>query len=145
MAKAEVKLPVEIAGFDFHSKLGYVALKAFFRICQDWNTTVDEQMKLLNVGLIELEKLRQLPPNPLKRDQLIRIRCFVLVYKHVVGKYSSIPRANREVRAPQRGQPFFGKSPLHLMLNGGVIGIATACKAITGEVPEVEGLMKKAS
>lgn len=67
MARSEVKLPPEIAAFDFHSKLGYAALKAFFRICQDWNTTVDEQMKLLKVGLIELEKLRQLPPNSLKR------------------------------------------------------------------------------
>jgi len=145
MAKNKVTLPPEISGFDFHSKLGYMALRAFFRICQDWNASVDEQMKLLNVGLIELEELRKIPANPLKREQLVRIRCFVLVYRHVVGKYSSIPRANREVRAPQSGQPFFGRSPLHLMLNGGVIGIATACKAMTGEVPEVEGFMKKAS
>ncbi|MBU2952206.1 DUF2384 domain-containing protein [Marinobacter sp. F3R08] len=144
MASSKVVLPPEIAKFDFHSKLGFVALKAFFRICSDWNTTIDEQMKLLNVGLIELEDLRKTPATPLKREQLVRIRCFVLVYKSLVGKYSSIPRANREVRAPKSGQPFFGKSPLHLMLNGHLIGIATACKAISGEVPEVEGF-KKAS
>ncbi|KRW83701.1 hypothetical protein [Marinobacter sp. P4B1] len=138
-------LPPEISKFNFKSKLGYVALRAFFRICKDWNTTVDEQCRLLKVGLIELERLRKLPPEPLDRDKLVRIRCFVLTYKAMVAEHGSVAKANREMRAPRRAQPFVGKTPLQLMLNGGIIGIASACKALAGEVPEIEPPVAKAS
>ena len=138
MRKHRVRLPPEISGFDYKSKLGYVALKAFFRICNDWNTTIDEQMRLLNVGLIQLEKLRKLPAEPLEREHLVRIRCFVLVYKTLVREHNSIPAANRDMRSPRSGNPFFGKSPLNVMLTGGIVGIATVCKAIAGEIPDVE-------
>jgi len=140
-----VKIPDEIKAFNFESKLGYVALRAFFRIFSDWNTTVDEQCRLLKVGLIELERLRKLPPEPLPRDKLVRIRCFVLTYKAMGAHYGSVPKANREMRVARREDPFFGKTPLQVMLNGGVIGIASVCKAIAGEVPRMEPPMKAAS
>lgn len=145
MSKRSLSLPPEIAKFDYHSQLGYVALRAFFKVCDDWNTTFAEQCKLLKVGLIELEQLRKLPAKPLETEKLIRIRYYVLIYKETAKRAGSVDKAHREIRMARTGQPFLGKPPIHLMMNGGMDGIAAACKALTGRIPELPDYVRKAS
>ncbi|WP_166255892.1 hypothetical protein [Marinobacter salicampi] len=145
MSKRLASLPPNIAELDYQSQLGYVALRAFFQICEDWNTTVAEQCKLMRVGLLELEQLRKLPARPLERETLIRIRCYVLIYKKTARRAGTVDKAQRELRLARTGHPFFGKSPIHLMMHGGKDGVADACMALTGRVPEMREYARKAS
>jgi hypothetical protein len=135
--KNHVQLPPELAEYSFHTKLGYVALKAFFRICKDWNCTIDEQCKLLGgIGLIQLEKFRSESARELDRKTLIRIRCFVMIYKSLVYKNGSISKANREIRIPLSGSVFVGKSPLNHILRNDMIGLMEVCKYFAGKLPD---------
>ena len=145
MTKNTVHLPSEIESFDHKSKLGYLSLKAFFRICEDWEIGLPEQCKLLNVGLIDLQPLRTLPAQHLSREQLVRVRCLVMIYKVLMRKHGSISEARGELRSSRDEAPFKGKTPLKLMLSEGVVGIADACNALTGGAPEVSSYLSKAS
>lgn len=136
MTKVRVQLPSEIEKFDFQSKLGYMALKAFFRISEEWNCTLDEQSKLLGgVGLIKLEEYRALPAAELDRKMLIRIRCFVMIYRATVAMHGSISKANREIRIARTGLPFKGRSPIRHIYAGGLMALMETCKFYSGELP----------
>lgn len=130
-------LPPEVRGLDYGYQLGYVALRAFFKICEDWQATPTEQGKLLRIGLIELEQLRRSPATSLGREQLIRIRCLVMIYKDTLRRTGAVYRASNILRTPRAEKPFSGNSPFQLMINDGMVGIGSTCKALTGRVPDM--------
>jgi len=128
-----IEIPEDIEKLDAQENLGEKALKAFARICEHWNASVDEQCKLLNLGLIDLFQLQSHPSPKLNHDQLRRIKSMVAIYKASVRKHGTVPGVRREVRSPRPGYPFFNRSPIHLMVSEGLQGIESTLHAVTQE------------
>jgi len=115
-----------------------MANTAFFKMAEDWGLNINDQCKLLGVGLIDLEKVRKTPAQDQNRNKLIRIRCLVMVYKYLRKNEGTLDGVSKKLREPVSDSPFFGSSPLRHMLKNGVVGIAAATKFFTGSLPELQ-------
>ena len=101
---------------DREAEKGRVALKAFFRITDEWGCTGEDQRKLLgNIGKTTLQKYKQLPPVRLSQDTMERISYIIGIYKAVQMLYPTPERANRRMMLTTTEAPFGGVSALEFM------------------------------
>lgn len=128
-----MEIPKEIKELGHQQQLGYLALKAFFKIVEDWNVDEAIQCRLLgkSVGLIELWQLKEIPTGCLDRDRLARIRCLVLIYRILAAKSTSISDMRAKIREGVTGAPFFGESLLKYLAKSDTAAMIGACEALT--------------
>lgn len=101
------------------ARLGYVALKTFFAIADDWGLSATDQRILLGgIGKTTLSNYKRLPEISLSRDLLDRISYLMGIQKALVTLLGSRERATRWIHAPNAAEPFFGKSALECLKGG---------------------------
>ena len=102
-------------------KLSAPALKAFFRIAELWQLTLEDQMTLL--GLTNRSTLfnwRRDPEVSLGKDTLERISYVLGIYKALQILLPEARAADAWVRQPNTAPVFAGKPALDRMLSGQV-------------------------
>jgi Protein of unknown function (DUF2384) len=96
-------------------------LKTFFRICERWGLTNDQQMILLGItNPSTFYKWRSSPPETLGKDVLERISYILGIYKSLQILLPENQAADTWVKAPNKNPLFGGKSALDRMLSGNV-------------------------
>lgn len=104
---------------DEGARIGFVALKGFFGICEQWQCS-REQMRLLLGGISEdeIDHYRRLPHQPLPQDVLLRVSYLLGIYSALQTIFSGDKnRVSKNLRRPQDGEPFNGASPLDFMVD----------------------------
>lgn len=97
------------------------ALRAFFRIAEDWKLSPDEQMTLLGVGAKStFYNWRKEPNVALPRDTMERISYLLGIYKALQILLPKAQSADEWVKQPNTAAPFGGKPALERMLSGNV-------------------------
>ena len=97
------------------------ALRAFFRIAEDWKLSLDEQMTLLGVAAKStFYNWRKDPSVALPRDTMERLSYVLGIYKALQILLPKAEAADAWVRRPNAAAPFGGKPALERMLSGNV-------------------------
>lgn len=104
---------------------GRAALKAFFRIADQWEVTNDEARVLLGgISRSTFFRYRALPEVSLNTDTLDRISYILGIYKSLHILFSEKKRADEWVKRPNAAAPFFERSALDFMLQGHLSNLA---------------------
>ena len=97
------------------------ALRTFFRIAEEWDLSVDEQMKLLGLTTrTTLYNWRKDQEVPLSKDTLERISYILGIFKALQILLPDEKAADAWVKQPNTAPLFAGKSALDRMLSGQV-------------------------
>lgn len=97
------------------------ALRTFFRICDLWGLTVDQQMTLLGLtSRSTFFKWKKSPIVALPRDTLERISYVLGIYKALQILLPDERAADKWITAPNDAAIFSGRSALYRMLSGHV-------------------------
>ncbi|HET7360288.1 MAG TPA: MbcA/ParS/Xre antitoxin family protein [Rhodanobacteraceae bacterium] len=97
------------------------ALRAFFRIAEEWNLRVAEQRKLLgDPPESTFFKWKRQRDGAIGRDTLERISYLLGIWKNLQILFPDAERANAWVRRPNEALPFGGITALERMLSGNV-------------------------
>lgn len=102
-------------------RLSGPALRTFFRIAEQWDLSVEEQMTLLGLtARSTFFKWKKDPNTTLPKDALERISYILGVYKALQILLPDTQAADAWVRRPNEAPLFGGQSALHRMLSGQV-------------------------
>ena len=93
-----------------------VALKGFRYIMAQWGCTEAEQKQLLGLSQVEFDQLTADEPAPMSEQVLLRVSCLMGIAHALDNLYPTDDRAAERIRKPSTEEPFFGLSPLALML-----------------------------
>jgi hypothetical protein len=97
------------------------ALRAFFRIAEEWDLRVAEQRKLLgDPPESTFFKWKRQRDGAIGRDTLERISYLLGIWKNLQILFPDAERANAWVRRPNAAPPFGGITALERMLSGNV-------------------------
>ncbi len=97
------------------------ALRTFFRIAENWNLSLDEQMTLLGVAAKStFYKWKKDPEVSLPKDTLERISYVLGIYKALQILLPDAKASDEWVKRPNTAVPFGGKPALDRMLSGNV-------------------------
>jgi hypothetical protein len=97
------------------------ALRAFFRIAEEWDLRVIEQRKLLgDPPESTFFKWKRQRGGAIGRDTLERISYLLGIWKNLQILFPDGVRANAWVRRPNNALPFGGGTALQRMLSGNV-------------------------
>lgn len=104
--------------FEERERKGYVALKGFFGICEQWHCSQEEMRSLLgNISEDEFEHYRKFPHESLPEEILLRVSYLFGIYSALETIFSGDKnRASEHLRRPQKGELFNGRSPLDFMV-----------------------------
>jgi len=115
--KASPKLETEAS----RKALSGPALRAFFRIAEDWELSPEDQMTLLGVGAKStFYNWRKDPDVALSRDTMERLSYVLGIYKALQVLLPKSEAADAWVKRPNTATPFGGKPALERMLSGNV-------------------------
>jgi hypothetical protein len=97
-------------------------LRAFFRIAEDWELSVDEQIKLLgSPGRSTFFQWKKAPQTArLGRDTLERLSLLLGIYKALQILLPQPAAADSWVKRPNSAPPFGGRRALDRMLAGNI-------------------------
>jgi hypothetical protein len=97
------------------------ALRAFFRIAEEWGLRVAEQRKLLgDPPESTFFRWKRQRDGAIGRDTLERISYLLGIWKNLQILFPDAERANAWVRRPNEALPFGGITALERMLSGNV-------------------------
>ena len=117
-------LPATMNGRPHRERVCFLASRAFFVISENLKFTLEEQGALLGGGLLAVEQLRKNAWQSVSRDQLVRIRGLVQLYRMIMRENGREPaRCARLLREPIPSPPFCNTTPLKHMLRSGISGI----------------------
>ena len=106
-------------------KVGQVALKGFFRICDEWQVKPGEQRILLgDIPSSTYTKYKNLPEIKLSKDMLERISYILGIYKALRILFPTSNQAAKWISKENSAYPFNGVSALDYMLNGRVTDLS---------------------
>ncbi|MCG8610123.1 MAG: MbcA/ParS/Xre antitoxin family protein [Pseudomonadales bacterium] len=110
---------------------GYVALKVFFNITEQWQCSPEEQRILLGgVSRATLFRYKRLPQMELSRDILDRISAVMGIYGGTQILLGSLQRAIKWIRTPSND--FNQESAMDRMLRGSLMDIVEIRRYIDG-------------
>ncbi len=119
MARARA-LPSASSILADHAKVGAVATKAFTRIAAAWALPGEAAAELAGVSTRTWARMKAAAwAGDLSQDQAHRLSALVGLYKGL-HLYFSDALADRWVKLANSGPPFFGRSPLEAMREGGL-------------------------
>lgn len=114
-------MPLQATAPAPHRDLAGPALRAFFRIAEQWRLSVDEQIRLLgDPARSTYFKWKKEAPAQLPKDTLERISYILGIYKALQILLPDPEAADAWVRRPNRAPLFGGRSALERMLSGNV-------------------------
>ena len=102
-------------------------IRAFFRLAKLWELRREEQEALLghSVRRTTLHAWERQPPTALNDDQLMRLSYLLGTYEGLQRMWRRTPEeADRWIRRELSDAPFFGRSPLAVILDGGLPAMA---------------------
>ncbi|WP_460902035.1 MbcA/ParS/Xre antitoxin family protein [Paraburkholderia jirisanensis] len=104
------------------ASMSAAGLRAFFRIAQDWDLSVDEQITLLgSPGRSTLFKWKAEPETArLARDTLERLSLLLGIYKALQILLPQPAAADAWIKRPNSAPPFGGGRALDRMLAGNI-------------------------
>lgn len=110
------------------------ALRAFFRIAEDWALSPDEQMTLLGVSAKStFYNWRKDPDVALPRDTMERLSYVLGIYKALQILLPKAEAADAWVKRPNTAAPFGGKPALERMLSGNVADLYVVRQYLDGQ------------
>jgi hypothetical protein len=106
-------------------QLSPAAIRGFIKLGGLWNLSTEDQLAMLGASVSRttlFEWKRADPPRGvLNEDQLMRISLLLGIYEGLQRIWGRNPReADAWVTRPNAGYPFFGKTPLAYMREGGI-------------------------
>jgi Protein of unknown function (DUF2384) len=104
-------------------KLSRIALKAFFKIAELWELSLDEQLNLLGLRTTQKSTLynwKEKGSNNLPKDTLERISYILGIYKSLQILLPLPKAADNWIKKTNKANLFGGKSALTVMLQGNV-------------------------
>ena len=115
-------------------RLAAAGLRAFARIAEAWELTVDEQRMLLGQPPRSTFFAWRKHPDKatLSRDTLERLSNLLGIYKSLQILLPDAAAADAWVRQPNRAAPFGGRSALQRMLGGNVSDLNTVRRYLDG-------------
>jgi hypothetical protein len=117
-------------------RLSATAIRGFLRLAEVWRLRADEQIDLLG-GSVSRSTLhnwtRGAATTTLNADQLARVSYLLAIYEGLQRIWRRAPQeADAWIRRPRVEEPFRGQTPLALMREGGIIGLASARAYVDG-------------
>lgn len=111
-------------------RLSGPALKGFFRLAAAWGLRDEEARELLGgVSSSAFYEWKKTPPRALDMDRITRISYLVGIFKALHIIYGD-PLADRWISMPNTNAIFAGRTPLGLMLGGGIPAMQTVRKLL---------------
>ncbi len=111
------RLPENVPAED----LGGPALRAFFRLAEEWNLRIADQRRLLGEPPEStFYKWKRLQDGTPGRDVIERISYLLGIYKSLQILFPDPQQANAWVHKPNQASLFGGESALQRMLSGNV-------------------------
>ena len=122
------------AGSISAERMSAAGLRAFARIAEAWELTVDEQRMLLGQPPRSTFFAWRKHPDKatLSRDTLERLSNLLGIYKSLQILLPDAAAADAWVRQPNRAAPFGGRSALQRMLGGNVSDLNTVRRYLDG-------------
>jgi hypothetical protein len=126
------------------NRLSTPAIKAFCRLAEEWDISVDEQLELLgaSIGRSKLYEWRRGEYAPLNIDQITRISYLLAAYEALQRIWRRAPHeAKAWMERENQDHPFLGESPLTFIRVGGIAAMAqlrAVLDAETGGPPSRE-------
>jgi hypothetical protein len=106
---------------DARRRLSGPAMRSFFNLATKWNLSVNQQRSLLGwPAPSTYHKYKSGQVGILSFDTLTRISLLLGIYKALHILYSQAELADRWIKLGNVNPIFGGKSPLDLMLDGGI-------------------------
>jgi len=103
------------------SELGGPALRAFFKLAEQWGLRISDQRRLLgDPPESTFYKWKRQQEGSLGRDVLERISYLLGIYKDLQILFPDASQADAWVRKPNHAPLFGGRSALERMLSGNV-------------------------
>ncbi|MEV8521165.1 MbcA/ParS/Xre antitoxin family protein [Dyella marensis] len=103
------------------SELGGPALRAFFKLAEQWGLRISDQRRLLgDPPESTFYKWKRQQEGSLGRDVLERISYLLGIYKDLQILFPDASQADAWVRKPNQAPLFGGRSALERMLSGNV-------------------------
>lgn len=103
------------------SELGGPALRAFFKLAEQWELRISDQRRLLgDPPESTFYKWKRQQEGSLGRDVLERISYLLGIYKDLQILFPDASQADAWVRKPNQAPLFGGRSALERMLSGNV-------------------------
>jgi len=110
------------------SKLSRPAIRAFFRLADEWQMSVEEQLELLgaSIGRSTLFDWKKGSHGVLNTDQITRVSYLLGCYEALQRIWRRAPdEATAWMRRENAGHPFLGEAPLAYMRKGGIPAMAS--------------------
>jgi len=102
------------------TRLSYAAIEAFFRIVESWDLNNDDAMRLLGgVSHGRYYGIKKTRKGILTQDELTRISFLIGIFKALNILFAE-KLANQWMSLPNNNPMFHGRSPLTLLIEGGV-------------------------
>ena len=115
------------------SELGGPALRAFFKLAEQWGLRISDQRRLLgDPPESTFYKWKRQQEGSLGRDVLERISYLLGIYKDLQILYPEPEFADRWVRLPNSHELFGGRPALSLMTAGGIDGLYRVRRLLDG-------------
>ena len=111
------------------------ALKSFFALAEAWDLSETEQMKLLGIGSrspLQAWKMGDLAG--VRAETIERISYLLGIFKAINTLLPDQARADQWMRAPNRAQPFGGRSALDRMTDGGISDLRAVRQYLDAEL-----------
>lgn len=119
-----------------NAKTSAAALDSFFKISEKWRCDPEEEGSLLGeVGIIRLESYRADRSQELEHSVLIRICMLVMIFKSTMQGKDTAAGSRQVIRRNNDDPPFFGNSPIQLIMLRQLEGLKAACLYFSGTLP----------
>jgi uncharacterized protein (DUF2384 family) len=115
----------DLSDKDERERLSPAALRGFFQMVERWKVR-DEDARALLGGISNgpFYELKKKPERTLDSDKLLRISLLLGIFKALHILYSD-ELADRWLQLPNKNPLFEGKTPLDVMLRGGIPAMQT--------------------
>jgi hypothetical protein len=116
---------VDLSDKDERERLSPAALRGFLQLIERWKVR-DEDARALLGGISNgpFYELKKKPERTLDGDKLLRISLLLGIFKALHILYSD-ELADRWLQLPNKNPLFEGKTPLEVMLRGGIPALQT--------------------
>lgn len=121
---------LDLSDKDERERLSPAALRGFFQLIERWQVR-DEDARALLGGISNgpFYELKKKPERTLDSDKLLRVSLLLGIFKALHILYSD-ELADRWVQLANKNPLFEGRTPLELMLQGGIPAMQTVRKLL---------------